>query len=148
MGKGIELMPKFRFAAVTFVAAALVCVAGLSISFAAQPAGRSNAMMMKDHIVVNITTTNGTTWGKVTADWMAHGKMMMGKVCRKAKCTYAVPHMTRVTLKETPTSPSTWPFKHWVVTGAAGGSMMTKKSKITIEAMGHKATAKAVFTVM
>lgn len=136
-------MSKFRFAVTALAAISLLAIAGLSSTFAAHP-----AMMKNDRITVKITTTNGTTWGKVSADWKVKGKEMMGKVCKKAECTYSIPHMTKITLIEKPTNAATWPFKDWSVAGSSHGHMMTMMSKkITFEAMGHTATAKAVYVV-
>lgn len=137
-------MSKLRIAAVTLLAVSFPVVAGLPLTYAA-PANHHTAMA-RDHIVVKITTSNGTTFGKVTPDWMSNGKMVMGKVCAKARCTYSIPHMTRITLTEKPTHRKNWRFRHWVLRGSSEGHMMMMtRRKITFEAMGKKATAKAVY---
>jgi hypothetical protein len=129
-------------AAITLGGAAVLAGLGFGTASAAH-----QTSSMKDKIVVKITTTSGTTWGHVTAHWKENGKMVKGMACKTAKCTYHVPHMTKITLKETPVDNSTWPFAHWSIKG--GSKSMSTKKKVTFEATnGDKAVAKAVFSDM
>src|SRR5437868_579163 len=86
--------------------------------------------MMQDTITVKITKSNGTTWGKVFPEWKnSNGKLVMGNVCKSASCTYTIPHMTRITLTQSPTHKTTWPFKHWTVTGSSARHKVTSTNK-------------------
>lgn len=69
-------------------------------------------------LTVNITST-GTVWGKVKID-------PLGKTCTTATCTYKnVPLSQNLTLTETPTDSSTWPFGGWTLDGADKGKATT-----------------------
>jgi len=116
------------------MSALLFAVTGASF---AQPV-RHAAM---DTLVVKITTTSGTTWGKVTVHWDV-GTAMHSKKCATAKCTFHTPAMVKLTINETANSPATWPFQEWKVTNG-GKTKSVLKHKDTFEIMGGMATAQA-----
>lgn len=92
-------------------------MAGVSGAHAAQLAQPSHAPMVK--LTIKITDT-GTLWGKVKATWKG-GKAS----CHAATCHVKVPMDAKVTLTQTPTDTSTWPFKDWTIKQGSN----TKQSK-------------------
>lgn len=134
-------MRNVRKAALTLLAVGALGLATIGSSFAA-PAHKAMGM---DKLTVNITTTSGTVWGQVAVDYKAKGMMHMAGTCKKASCTYMVPHMVKLHLTETPVDKMTWPFAHWNVMGAMGNKTMRMGSKLTFEIMGHHATVTAVY---
>jgi hypothetical protein len=108
---------------------------GLMSVFVALPSHSvANAATTKEKLTVKITDT-GTVWGKVT---ITPGS----KTCSAATCHYSFKQNTKMTLKETPTNRTTWPFCHWVQNGKARTSAKTFHFKLT-KAM----TVTALYTV-
>ncbi|HZT95342.1 MAG TPA: hypothetical protein VFB34_00760 [Chloroflexota bacterium] len=102
-------------------------------------------MAKPDKLVVKITTTSGTTWGRVSVDWKAAGKTFM-YTCRKKKCVYHPAHMVKLHLSEVASSPSTWPFAGWSIDNS--GHMSTKKKhKFSFEIMKSKAVIGANYVL-
>ncbi len=128
-----------RRACLALIAGSVLSFAGISTSLAA-PA--HSAMQT---LVVKISPPNGSgTWGSVTVDYKSGGMTHMLGRCKAVKCTYHVPEMAKVILKEKPSNPSTWPFKDWKLTD--GGKTKTYMgAKLKFEIMGKKATANAVY---
>ena len=98
-----------------------------------------------DALVIKITKSDGTVWGKVTVDYKSGGKEKMLGACSKASCELHPPHMVKLTLKESPTHPMTWPFHAWKLTngGMKATPEMGKTLKFEIE--NGMATAKAIY---
>ena len=69
-----------------------------------------------DSLVIKITKSSGILWGHVSVDYLKNGKTEMLPTCKAAKCTLHPPHMVKLTLRETPTHPTTWPFHAWKLT--------------------------------
>ena len=134
-------MRNVRNTALAILAVGALGLATAGSSFAAP----SHAAMGKDKLTVTITDTGGTVWGKVAVDYKSHGMMKMAGACKKATCTYMIPHMVRIHLTETPVDKMTWPFAHWNVMGATGNKPMRMGSKLTFEMMDHHATVNAVY---
>lgn len=123
--------------------AALVLLSGLGVS-AVSPALAARPHASMDSLVVKITHTGSTVWGKVTLSYDV-GTKMFTKRCTTSKCSWKVPAMTHLTLIEKPTNAATWPFEKW--TANNGGKMSTKMGKtlkLTIDGM---ATVKAVYVL-
>jgi len=86
------------------------------------------------HLKLAITTTSGTVWGKVKVSYKAGGKTVK-HTCSTASCSYAVAKGTKVSLHQTPTDSSTWPFSQWKIT-AGGKSTSSSKPALKVTVSG------------
>ncbi|HEV3312392.1 MAG TPA: hypothetical protein VG815_17920 [Chloroflexota bacterium] len=130
-------MNRIRLVAVSLFAVSVLLVAVAGTSYAAP-----RHFMGKDTLVVKITKTGSTVWGRVSGTYRAGGKTHMLGTCKTSKCTWHTPHMVAITLSEKAVNSSTWPFHGWSMDN--GGKMSTKmKTKITIQISGGMATATA-----
>jgi len=100
-----------------------------------------------DSLVVKVTSTNGTVWGKVVVDYKSGGKVKMLATCSKSKCTFHPPHMVKLILKETPKNNSTWPFKHWKLANGHMKSATSMGSTLKFTISKGMATVWAVYTL-
>jgi predicted lipoprotein with Yx(FWY)xxD motif len=83
----------------------------------------------KATVKVNVTTSEGTVWGRVTLSFRSHGRKIK-KVCVKSACTFHVPLGVSAKLQESARS-ATWPFSGWEIQSASG-STTSSKSKISL----------------
>jgi hypothetical protein len=92
----------------------LLCASVVLLFATVGPAAAAPSRVSMNHLTIAITTTGGTVWGKVTGTYTSNHKMVH-KTCAHQKCTFQIPHGVMVHLKQTPTHPTTWPFKDWLV---------------------------------
>ena len=111
------------------------------------PAFASVRPAKTDSLVVKITTTSGTTWGKVSIDYTQNGKMKMLGACKVASCTFHPPHMVKLALTESPTHKSTWPFHSWKLVNGGMKAKTSMGSKLKFEIENGMATVTAKYTV-
>ena len=81
---------------------------------------------------INITNT-GTTWGTVAIKGKYNGKSF-SKSCGNQTCSYVFHAGVTLSLTQTATDSSSWPFQKWVVTSADGGvNKSSTASSIKVE---------------
>lgn len=118
---------------------AAVAISSLSLAVVS-PAYAARHHRGMDSLVINVTTTSGTTWGAVTIDYVSGGKTHMLASCHKAKCTVHPPRMVKLTLTERAKSTATWPFHAWQLKNG-GSKKVTKMGKtLKFEIKGGMAT--------
>jgi hypothetical protein len=70
-------------------------------------------------LTVNITEAASTVWGTVTVTGVANTSppgQAINHTCNQVTCTFMIPKNTKLTLHQTETQHSTWPFQKWVIT--------------------------------
>jgi predicted lipoprotein with Yx(FWY)xxD motif len=97
-----------------------------------------------ERLVIKITTTAGTVWGKVRVRYM-YNHTRVHHVCSQQKCTFHVPYGVIVHLSQTPTDASTWPFKKWQIKELG---MSTKSKTVTTSTTSLKMDANYVVTAV
>lgn len=65
-------------------------------------------------LVVHITSTAGTVWGKVMLHYYDHHKRF-NRVCTRRLCRLTVPRGVVVHLAQKPTNAASWPFQKWQI---------------------------------
>jgi len=105
----------------TRIAPLAVLSAVVLLLFAAMPvSAASHSKVTKEQLTVKISNTGSTVWGTV-----ALSPAQTGGKCKKSTCKYKVAKGTALTLTETPTSASSWPFCGWKVNGKKKGNATT-----------------------
>jgi predicted lipoprotein with Yx(FWY)xxD motif len=74
-----------------------------------------------ERLVVRITATDGTVWGRVTARYSYAGRHTQLS-CAQATCSFLVPYGVTVHLRQTAIDAATWPFKQWQIRAKAGAT--------------------------
>jgi hypothetical protein len=112
----------------------LLISAGLVLAFSAPGVHATGAGAAKTHKLTVTITDTGTLWGTVKVAYTAAGKSKT-KTCAKTKCSWSLATGTKVTLTQTPTNSTTWPFKEWQVkTGSTKTNVTTSPLKLTMNA--------------
>ena len=72
-----------------------------------------------ERLTIHITATGASVWGHVTASYDLNGKLVQ-RSCAQSACRLAVPFGARVSLTQSPTNLSTWPFAAWKIKTVPG----------------------------
>jgi len=72
-------------------------------------------------LAIHITTTGTTVWGRVTARF-SYDRRQTQQVCASATCQLAIPAGVMVRLTQSPTNPTTRPFKTWRISSIGAQS--------------------------
>jgi len=118
-------MIRYRRLSLLVIAATSLGILGAGTALAAPQHGRARTAATKyGTLTINITDTGGTVWGTVSAK-------PLKKSCDKSKCTFTkIKIGTKITLTETPTDSSTWPFNGWTLNKKGAGSATTLTFKM------------------
>lgn len=97
-----------------------------------------------ERLVIRITTTGGTVWGKVMVHYYEHHKRF-NRVCDRQLCRLNVPRGVVVHLAQTPTNAASWPFQTWRIKILRKGM---KPRTVTKQFPAFKLTQNAVVTAV
>lgn len=95
---------------------------------------------------IRITATGATVWGRVTATYTRNGQRVQ-QLCSSSSCRLAVPQGSRITLEQSATSASTWPFAEWTIKRASRAGIRVDRHPAIVLRANRGLTVGVVYVV-